>query len=58
MSAQDGRLTVTPDCLLRGARGVYLADGSVLPRLPAKPLTLTLMANADRVGRIVLEDLR
>jgi hypothetical protein len=29
---------------------VYLADGSLLRRLPAKGLTLTLMANADRIG--------
>ena len=29
---------------------VYLADGSVFPWLPAKGLTFTLMACADRVG--------
>ncbi len=57
MSAQESRLSVTPSCRLREARGVYLVDGSVLPRLPAKPLTFTLMANADRVARAVLDDL-
>jgi len=57
MSAQESPLSVTPTCRLREARGVYLADGSVLPRLPAKPLTFTLMANADRVGRAILDDL-
>jgi len=50
MSSRDQELTTTPACLLRGTRGVYLVDGSVLPSLPAKPLTLTLMANGERVG--------
>ncbi|HET9480246.1 MAG TPA: GMC oxidoreductase, partial [Candidatus Polarisedimenticolia bacterium] len=58
MSRHDRELTVTPSCLLRGTRTVYLADGSVLPHLPAKPLTFTLMANADRVGRAVIAGLR
>ena len=51
MSLNDDALTTTPDGLLRGTRGVYLVDGSVLPSLPAKPLTFTLMANADRIAR-------
>ena len=50
MSAEDRPLTVDRGCRLRGTRAVFLADGSVLPRLPAKPLTLTLMANARRVA--------
>ena len=58
MTREDKELTSTPDGLLRGTRAVYLADGSVLPALPAKPLTLTLMANGDRVGRIVARELR
>jgi choline dehydrogenase-like flavoprotein len=58
MAAEERELTVTPGCRLRGTRSVYLADGSVLPYLPAKALTFTLMANADRVGLRVLEDLR
>ncbi len=44
-------LTCDLDCRLRGTRSVYLADGSVFGYLPAKGLTLSLMANADRVGQ-------
>ncbi len=33
------------------APGLYLVDGSVLPSVPSKPTTLTIMANADRIGR-------
>jgi hypothetical protein len=42
---------LTADCELKEMPGVYVADGAGLGRLPAKHLTLTLMANADRVGR-------
>jgi len=58
MTSQERPLTATPSCRLRGTRTVYLADGSSFPYLPAKPLTFTLMANADRVGGIVARDLR
>lgn len=44
-----GRRT-TPDGQLMDADGVYVVDGSVLPSLPAKHLTLTVMANADRIA--------
>ena len=50
MTNDERELTTTPSGLLRGTRNVYLADGSVFPYLPAKPLTLSLMANADRVA--------
>jgi choline dehydrogenase-like flavoprotein len=40
-----------------GAPGLYVADGSALPNLPAKHHTLTVMANADRIGRHVLAQL-
>ncbi len=36
---------------LLGAKGVYLVDGSCLGDLPAKNLTFTIMANADRIAR-------
>jgi choline dehydrogenase-like flavoprotein len=42
---------LTADCELKDVPGVYVADGAALGRLPAKHLTLTVMANADRVGR-------
>lgn len=57
MGHEERELTTTPECRLRGTRSVFCADGSVLPYLPAKALTLTLMANADRVGTIVAADL-
>lgn len=31
--------------------GIHAVDGSVLPTLPSKYVTLTIMANADRIGR-------
>ena len=36
---------------LIGAKGIYLVDGSCLKNIPAKNLTFTIMANADRIGR-------
>ena len=36
---------------LNAAAGIHLVDGSVLPSISAKPTTLTIMANADRIGR-------
>ena len=58
MSAEELPLSVDRSCRLRGTRAVYLCDGSFLPRLPAKPLTLTLMANARRVASELLRDVR
>jgi choline dehydrogenase-like flavoprotein len=34
-----------------GLPGVFVVDGSALPNLSCKPPTLTIMANADRIGR-------
>lgn len=34
-----------------GLDGVHVVDGSCLPTLPEKSHTLTIMANADRIGR-------
>jgi choline dehydrogenase-like flavoprotein len=36
---------------LQGLSGVYVADGAALPVLSARHPTLTIMANADRIGR-------
>lgn len=58
MTAEERPLTTAPDGRLRGTTGVYVVDGSVLAELPAKPLTLTCMANARRVGRGIAADLR
>jgi len=49
----DRELTCDQECRLRGTSNVYLADGSVFGYLPAKGLTLSIMANADRVGGVV-----
>jgi hypothetical protein len=43
--------TLAPDGRVRGSRAVYAADGSGFTFLPAKGLTLSLMANAHRVAR-------
>jgi choline dehydrogenase-like flavoprotein len=58
MRPSGGELSCAPDGRLRGTRAVYLGDGSVFPWLPAKGLTFTLAANADRVGTQLAERLR
>ena len=46
-----GGIKVDPDG--KYADGVYVADASGWTALPAKPITLTIMANANRVGEHV-----
>jgi len=58
MTQEDLPLTTDMNGLLRGTKNVYISDSSMLPYLPAKGLTFTLMANADRVGNIVLQQLQ
>ncbi len=58
MTREDRELTVTPDGRLRGTRAVYVADGASFPYLPAKGLTFTMMANANRIGEHVAAVLR
>lgn len=41
-----------------GLEGVYIADGASLSSLPEKSHTLTIMANADRIGRRLVMDIR
>ncbi|MBC7928513.1 MAG: GMC family oxidoreductase [Bryobacteraceae bacterium] len=50
MKADPGPYETRPDGSLYGFRRVYVVDGAVFPRLPAKNLTLTIMANAMRVA--------
>lgn len=38
-----------------GLPGVYVADGASLSSLPPKPPSLTIMANADRIGTLLAE---
>jgi len=40
------------------ARGVFVVDGASLPDLPATHPTLTIMANADRIGKEVVRRFR
>lgn len=58
MSEAPRELQTGMDGLLHGTRAVHLADGSWLPDLPAKGLTLTLMAGADRIGTLIARSLR
>ena len=45
---------VSKDGELVMAKGVYAIDGSSLPTLTAKSHTLTIMANADRIARLLV----
>lgn len=51
MMASGGPGTVTPEGQSRDWSNLYVVDGSILPALPAKNLTFTLMANATRIAR-------
>jgi choline dehydrogenase-like flavoprotein len=42
---------LTQDCELIGRPNLFVVDGACFGRLPAKHLTFSVMANADRVGR-------
>ena len=57
MTREDRPLTTEPSGRLRGTRAVYLADGAACAYPPAKGPTLTLMANANRIGVNVRERL-
>ncbi|WP_445492897.1 GMC oxidoreductase [Rhodopseudomonas sp. RCAM05734] len=50
MKADGGIGTTRPSGELVGLPGVHVADAACLPVLPAKPHTLTMMANAHRIG--------
>jgi choline dehydrogenase-like flavoprotein len=54
---EERPLTTEPSGRLRGTRSVYVADGAAFAYLPAKGLTCTLMANANRVGSLVARQL-
>lgn len=43
---------------VKGLEGVYVVDGACLPVLPEKSHTLTIMANADRIGSLIAMKLR
>ena len=51
-----GKLSVDKDGRLHQASSIYVADTATWRMLPAKPPTLTIMANASRIGKNVLRD--
>jgi choline dehydrogenase-like flavoprotein len=53
MKNEDDEFTCTAAGELRRWRNVFVVDGSCLSDLPAKHPTFTIMANADRIGRIL-----
>ena len=46
-----GRFGCGADGTLNNCPGLHIVDGAGLPLLPAQHCTLTIMANADRIGR-------
>jgi choline dehydrogenase-like flavoprotein len=50
MSRESAPHTVGPDGRSYDFGNLYVADGAILPFLPAKNLTFTLMANATRIA--------
>ena len=58
MTDREMPLTTERSGRLRGTSAVYIADGAALAYLPAKGLTLTLMANANRIGTQISDRLR
>ena len=57
MSVDPKPLTVNAFGELHGHKNYYIVDGSILSILPAKNLTFTIMANADRIGCRLAESL-
>jgi choline dehydrogenase-like flavoprotein len=51
MRANPARGELSRNGEVHGFDGLYVADASALPELSSKSHTLTMMANADRIGR-------
>jgi choline dehydrogenase-like flavoprotein len=51
MRATPGPGQLDPLGELHGSPGLHVVDLSSFPAMPAKHHTLTMMANADRIGR-------
>lgn len=51
MRLKPGRGETNPEGELAGLAGIHVVDGACLPTLSEKSHTLTMMANADRIGR-------
>ncbi len=57
MRAEPGPYETDRNGRLAGAQRIYVCDGACFPRLPAKNLTFTIMANALRIGRAIRSQL-
>lgn len=53
ISTEPRRHECRLDGEVAGLPGLHVVDGAALPVLPAKAHTLTIMANADRIGRLL-----
>jgi choline dehydrogenase-like flavoprotein len=51
MRQKPDRCEADSEGQVKGLPAVYVVDGSALGEIPAKPHTLTIMANADRIAR-------
>jgi choline dehydrogenase-like flavoprotein len=51
MRPKPDRCEADSEGQVKGLPAVYVVDGSALGEIPAKPHTLTIMANADRIAR-------
>jgi choline dehydrogenase-like flavoprotein len=58
MTANPGPGETDKNGQLFGLPNLYVVDGASLSSLPAKSHTLTIMANADRIGRFLAGELR
>ena len=53
MQTRSSPLTVSPQGRSHDFSNLYIVDGSVIPALPAKNITFTLMANAARIADFI-----
>ncbi len=56
VSDKGEQFTTSTDGRLSGTKNVFIADGSAFKYLPAKGISFTLMANADRVAKNALNN--
>ena len=57
MKAKPNIMETDVNGLLNGHGNIYIVDGSVLSELPARSHTFTIMANADRIGKHIVNRL-
>ena len=57
MKANPNMMETSIEGLLNGSGKIYVVDGSVLSELPAKSHTFTIMANADRISKHIVNRL-